>query len=533
VQVKDSAGAIATQQFTVFLFNVGPPQISTTSLPPGTVGLPYSTTINLVGGQAPYNWSLTGTLPPGLILIYSSGPFVTLTGTPTAAGATSFIVRVVDSTSSSSAQTLTLNIGGETAILTGLNPPSVIAGTSGISLVVTGSGFVPGSVVQWNGVSLGTAYQSSQQLTAPVPQNLIAVAGTASVTVVNPGGVVSNALGFAIYSPGLSITTGSLLPPGTVGTPYSQALAAAGGTPPYTSWTVVGGSPPPGIALSVTGGGIPAGLLSGTPSASGTYLFIVQVTDSSNTIATKQFVLVISAVSIAPNGIVSGASFKPGSIAPGEIVTIFGANLGPSSGATLQLDATGFVATALAGTQVIFDGVPAPMIYASAGQVSAVVPYVVAGTTFALVQVSYQGQGSSVVNLPVSLTQPGIFTNDSSGLGQGAVVNQDGTLNSPTNPAAAGSVVSVYATGEGQTNPLGIDGKPAASPLPQPLAQPVTATVGGFGAQVQYAGGAPGLVAGVFQVNVQIPPGVSGSTLPIVIQVGGQNSQTGVTLAVQ
>ena len=155
------------------------------------------------------------------------------------------------------------------------------------------------------------------------------------------------------------------------------------------------------------------------------------------------------------------------------------------------------------------------------------VPYEVAGKNSTQVQVSYQGQNSNAVTIPVAATQPGIFTNNASGQGQGAIVNQDGTVNSPSNPASAGTFVFVYATGEGQTTPSGIDGKPGASPAPQPVAQPVTAIVGGITAQVQYAGGVSGLVAGVLQVNMQIPQGVaSGSAVPITIQVGGQNSQT-------
>jgi uncharacterized protein (TIGR03437 family) len=129
---------------------------------------------------------------------------------------------------------------------------------------------------------------------------------------------------------------------------------------------------------------------------------------------------------------------------------------------------------------------------------------------------------------------PGIFTADSSGHGQGSILNQDGSANSANNPATVGSYVSVYATGEGQTNPAGVDGKPGGSPAPVPVAQPVTATIGGLPAQVQYAGGSPGAVAGSFQVNVQVPQGVApGSSVPIFINVGGRDTQMNVTLAIK
>jgi uncharacterized protein (TIGR03437 family) len=112
-------------------------------------------------------------------------------------------------------------------------------------------------------------------------------------------------------------------------------------------------------------------------------------------------------------------------------------------------------------------------------------------------------------------------------------LNQDQTDNSQSNPALGGSIVSVYATGEGQTNPPGVDGKPDDTPAPTPILQPVTATVGGMNAQIQYAGGVSGLVAGVLQVNVQIPPGLApSSSVPLVLSIGGKTSQSDVTVAV-
>jgi uncharacterized protein (TIGR03437 family) len=128
-------------------------------------------------------------------------------------------------------------------------------------------------------------------------------------------------------------------------------------------------------------------------------------------------------------------------------------------------------------------------------------------------------------------TAPGVFTADGSGSGQAAATNQDGTRNGTASPAPAGSVLSLYATGEGQTSPAGVDGKLAAVPLPQPLAA-VTVTLGGVAAEVRYAGGAPGLIAGVMQVNVVVPGGLAGA-VPVVLTVGGVASQGGVTVAVR
>jgi uncharacterized protein (TIGR03437 family) len=267
----------------------------------------------------------------------------------------------------------------------------------------------------------------------------------------------------------------------------------------------------------------------------GTFTFTLQVTDSANAVATKQFSLTISGgtTTLATNGIVNAASYVGGMVSPGEIVTIFGSFPGPATLISLQLNTQGYVSTSLSGMEVLFDGVQAPMIYASAGQVSCVVPYEVSGETATQVQVSYQGQLSNSVAEPVASVAPGVFTVSASGSGPGAIVNQDGTVNSASNPAALGSIVLVYATGEGQTNPAGVDGQPDAPPLPQPITQPVTATVGGVAASVEYAGGVSGLVAGVLQVNVQIPQGIStGNAVPIVLTIGGNTSQAKVTVAI-
>jgi uncharacterized protein (TIGR03437 family) len=123
---------------------------------------------------------------------------------------------------------------------------------------------------------------------------------------------------------------------------------------------------------------------------------------------------------------------------------------------------------------------------------------------------------------------------DASGFGQGAILNQDGSINSSVNPAAPSSVVSIYATGAGQSKPTPKDGSIAgAKPLPEPVAH-VSVEIGGLPAEVLYAGAAPGLVSGALQVNARVPAGVTpGPLVPVVLKIGDAGSQTGVTLAVQ
>jgi len=179
---------------------------------------------------------------------------------------------------------------------------------------------------------------------------------------------------------------------------------------------------------------------------------------------------------------------------------------------------------------VLFNGLPGPVLYSTDTQVGAVVPYAL---TSSAVQIVAQRSDATSTPLPVTLaaTAPGIFTANGSGTGQAAATNADGSSNTSANPAAVGSVISLYATGEGQTSPTGVDGKLAAAPLPKPVAQ-VTATIGGVAAEVKYAGGASGMIAGVMQVNIAVPAGVSGN-VPVMISVGGVSSQSGVTLSVR
>jgi uncharacterized protein (TIGR03437 family) len=214
---------------------------------------------------------------------------------------------------------------------------------------------------------------------------------------------------------------------------------------------------------------------------------------------------------IAVTAVTNAASNLAGAVAPGELVVLYGSGL--------------------AGVQtVLFNGVAGPLLYTTPGQVGAVAPYAVAGGSVQVVAES-AAAASAPVTAAAAVTAPGVFTADGSGRGQASAVNQDGTRNGPASPAPAGSVLSLYATGEGQTLPAGVDGKPAAMPPPQPLA-PVAVTIGGVSAEVRYAGGAPGQIAGVMQVNVVVPAGLAG-TVPVVLTVGAVASQTGVTVVVR
>ncbi|MDR3701346.1 MAG: SBBP repeat-containing protein [Candidatus Sulfopaludibacter sp.] len=185
-------------------------------------------------------------------------------------------------------------------------------------------------------------------------------------------------------------------------------------------------------------------------------------------------------------------------VAPGEIISVFG---------------SGFDSA----TRVLFDGIPATILYAANGQINAVVPFEVKGpATNITLQGAGQTFGPGTMNVLAAV--PAIFTDDNSGKGQAAILNQDGSVNSASNPAARGSVISVFLTGAGRMTPPQADGSLG------PMAPPFPATALGAGCnlgQVLYSGAAPGLIAGAVQVNVQLSQNTgTGSSVPVVIYIG-------------
>ena len=235
-------------------------------------------------------------------------------------------------------------------------------------------------------------------------------------------------------------------------------------------------------------------------------------------------------VRLRPAGVMNGGSLLPGPVAPGEVVTLIGSGIGPAS---RQVPDPSPGTTILGGTSVLFDGVRALLLYAGLNQINAIVPYGVYGKGSTQLQITREARVIAGLALPVLATVPAIFTVDSSGLGPGAILNQDSTLNSPANPAARGSVVVIFATGAGQTDPPGMDGQVAEGLLPKPIL-PISVQIGGLNAEVLYAGAAPGLIAGVLQVNCRVPGDVArGHSVPVILTAGSAGSQRGGMLAIQ
>lgn len=221
---------------------------------------------------------------------------------------------------------------------------------------------------------------------------------------------------------------------------------------------------------------------------------------------------IAGALQAAPLTIVSGAltnaaSYANAAVAPREIVVLFGAAFGPPALAT--------DAASLADVRLYFDGDPAPLVYAVAGQVAAEVPPGVAGKSTTSVQYEYLGVRSNAINVPVQAAAPGLFTLDGSGGGPGAILDANYDVVSRSNPARHGGYIVLYGTGGGAS--------PAGARV----------TIGGVDCPVAYAGDAPGLVDGALQVNVQIPAGVPSGDRPVVLTISGASSQAGVTVAVE
>jgi uncharacterized protein (TIGR03437 family) len=214
------------------------------------------------------------------------------------------------------------------------------------------------------------------------------------------------------------------------------------------------------------------------------------------------------------NTVVNAASFASGAVAPGEIISLFGSDFG-------------------ADPAVFFDEARAPVLFAQPAQIGAIVPYAMAGRMSAQAHVESNGAQSNAIALSIAAAAPGIFTLDSSGKGPGAILNQDLQVNSATNPAPAGSILSIYATGAGQTDPPGQDAAIALDHPPVPLL-PVSVSISGKVAEVLYVGGGPGLIFGLLQVNARVPQGIPpGAAIPIVVTAGKFASQGAVTVAVK
>lgn len=519
----------------------------TPSFTTSTPATDFWLTVSLDTGNLPATLAVSvnpTSLPVGQ---YVSAVTITVTG----AAAPSVVSVTLNVTAAPS--TLSLN----PATLTFTAPPNPPA-TQTVTLTTTGSpiSFSATAGATWLSVSptVGIVLPGEQE-TLTVSVNAAALAPsatnyTANITVVASGAAVTAksqniAVGLTVNSQTPTITSiwPPILPldgPAQVitlrGTNFYSASVVAvqiGANTTSLTTTVISDS-----ALEAV---VPASMLT----ASGNLNIIVENPQpGGNSAAT--------AISVANApviyGIFNAASYASATVSPGELITIFGSNVGPTTAATMSIS-NGYVTTSLSNVTLTIDGQNAPLLYVSANQVTAQVPYestLGSGKVVVLTNGSNPPANSTVT---IASTAPGIFTADGSGTGEAAAINTSAatgavTLNGTTNPAHIGDTVTLFLTGEGNYNTSLLPGATntntgfiipvTMSPLPQMSPTP-TVQIGGVDASagVSYAGVVPGSIIGVFQINVAVPTGSStGASVPVAVSIGGNSTQSGVTINV-
>ncbi len=253
--------------------------------------------------------------------------------------------------------------------------------------------------------------------------------------------------------------------------------------------------------------------------------------------ARSMTLLVLPAATSLPKPVISAvanaASYDAHAVAPGEIILIYGSNLGPATLVPAAVTPDGnYLVTSLANVSVLVNGVSAPLVYSLSGQTAAIVPYEAALFPAASIEVEVNGVRSDPFLIPVTSVVPALFTHDGSGTNEGAILNQDLTVNSSANPAQAGSIVVLYATGEGVTTPPGVDGRISSGVLPTPQGT-CAVSIGNQPATVLYCGATPYATSGLLQINAQMSSSVPAGNAPVTFSIGGVFSPSGVTVAVQ
>jgi len=332
------------------------------------------------------------------------------------------------------------------------------------------------------------------------------------------GTTISGSQMVNVTSSGANVPFTAAFVPGTGGA-FATVTPASGNTPGTLTIALN-----PAVITTLTAGNYKGTVTVSSPNiANGSQTITVNL--ALTAAATPAITSLENAASLQPTNMVS----------PGEIISIFGNNLGPTTAANLTLTSAGTVPTNLGGVTVMFNSVAAPIIYASATQVNAIVPYEMGSVTTANVTVAFEGSTSANLQVQIVPTEPAIFSLSMTGSGQGAILNQDSTVNGASNAAIEGSVVQIYGTGEGLIVPAGTTGcvTSTTAPYPVPVAKPISVTIGGQPATINYSGEAPGLVCGVIQINAVIPLNVSAGAQPIVLTIGSAtNTSQNITVAV-
>ncbi len=455
--------------------------------------------------------STAGYAPLVIPVFLSITPAPALTATPT-----SLAFAFQNGGSLPAPQTVTVVSSGvaftAAAAVTGpwlsVTPPS--ADTPGtFSVAANPAGLLPGV---YNGSVTFTGAATNSPVNVPVVLTVGSGPGISASPALLTFNFKSGGLNPAPETVALASSAGPLAFTAASNSPWLTIVSPAGSTAPGT--LTVTADPASLVTGSYTG------TITVTPTGGGTPITL-PVEFNVNSAAVPNLKAVTNAL-----------SYATGAVAPGEIVNLWGTGLGPVASAGIELTPAHLVSSNIGNVRVLFDGIPAVLTMVSDKQVNAVVPNAVAGNANTVVQVEYQGVPSNALTVPIAPSAPGLATFNASGMGEGAILNQDTSVNSVTNPAAAGSVIVLFGTGGGQTNPPSIDGIIPGSVLFMPVL-PVSATVGGVNATVLYAGSSPNLVSGVLQFNVLIPSSVGPGPEAVVIKIGSASSQAGYTVVVK
>ena len=430
-------------------------------------------------------------------------------------------------------------------------------GTSPISFTVTSS-------ASWLTTNATTVVSTPYTLTVTAnPSGLTAsaTAYAATLTITPSGGtpvVVNVTFGIAGL-PVVSATPTTMSFTYSVGgaNPPTQTIAVSGGgaaasftvstsSSGWLSVTPTSGTTPNTGTLNLTVTANPTGLNANASGYNGSITIAGTGTATGSTIVNVTFVVTAPLPTITK--VTNGASFVQGAVSPGELISIF-ANASNPIGPVPSVQLTSAncpspctnLPTTMGGVQVIFlpQGTPAPLIYVSATQINAIVPYEVqqAGGGVS-VEVKYLGQASNAFVLQTATTAPGIITLNGSGTGTAAMNQYDTSgnyqgINSGSNPASPGWVLVLYVTGEGSI-PSAVTGSVTSAANIKPLVGAPTVLVDQLPATVQYYGEAAGDVSGVLQINVLIPTGIRTSQADTIsFTIGGNTSQSGVTVQIK
>ena len=482
---------------------------------PGT----YIGVVSIAGvnaGNSPANILVVSTVTQGTI----SAPTATMNFTQAVGAAAPPAQTVaVSGTPTSLAFTLTTttqNNGSWLTAAAGTPQASNGATPATISVAVDGSGLAPG--IYKGSVTISASGAAGSPISIPVVLMVL----SAQTLAVSPG-----TLNFT-YALGGAAPAGSSAQVTASG---SGAQISVSTTDNWLSITPANGPAPLALTVKIN----PTGL------SPGSYTSVATIGSLSAaapvTLTVKLTVTALPAPVI--QAITNAASYSTGALAPGENVVLFGAGLGPSSLAKGTWPAAGPMPTTVGNTQVLFDGVAAPILYASDAQTSVIVPFGISGRAMTQVQVVYQNVPSAPATYNVVAAAPGIYAQNQQGSGPGDILNQNNSINGPTNGAFKGSYVQIYLTGAGVTSPAAVTGGVAPLNSVKNVILPMTATVGGVPVPAipgtYYAGSAPGLIEGVYQVNIKIPESAPSGVQPLVLTFGSGAStySTQANLTVQ